>query len=97
MRLAAALCRFDNNFSLQEPPHLRTLKQEVRLFPTRLAVAPVVAELQERLVLRSMKVSNAVSFDPAVLREVIRTQTEIAKLGMDLGAVMHWLPSSLKD
>jgi diguanylate cyclase (GGDEF)-like protein len=96
MRLAAALCWFDNNFSLQEPPHLRTLKQEVRLFPTRLAVAPVVAELQERLVLRSMKVSNAVSFDPAVLREVIRTQTEIAKLGMDLGAVMHLVAEQLK-
>ena len=35
-----------------------------------------------------MNISNSLTSDPVVLLEVIRTQTEIAKLGVELGAVM---------
>jgi diguanylate cyclase (GGDEF)-like protein len=96
MRMAAACCRLDNNFfssGIAASPYTEAGSVP---FHTRRADAPVVAELQERLVLRPMKVSNAASPDPAVLREVIRTQTEIAKLGADLGAVMHLVAEQVK-
>ncbi|GGH00658.1 sensor domain-containing diguanylate cyclase [Silvibacterium dinghuense] len=44
-----------------------------------------------------MKTYNSAILDRKALREIVRTQTEIAKLGMDLGAVMTLAASQVQD
>ncbi|MFT4113575.1 diguanylate cyclase domain-containing protein [Silvibacterium sp.] len=44
-----------------------------------------------------MDFSTDVALDPRILKEVIRTQTEIARLGLDLGAVMSLVADRVQN